>query len=911
MTKNMLKYLVSCTLLTAVTMLATGCSDDNIISNENNGSNGLHIRFNIQDATRIADKELNSGKVSSNKYLQMQGLNSSDLTVRTFKAQCSDGRTMNLVEETTPGLPSVLEDTPITRGQHVYLVSNDKLSNQFKATAFFGTSSNSLKIDDKFKNIIFEGAGHTNQGSFNWDINKPYGQFYAYGPNFPYYDIDLKEDQGKKTIPFEVLYDVSRQIDLVTATSNIVGLSDADKTARKCPHINLTFRHPLTALRFKIGKDILGAGKNIESITIENVKYKGTYILPDNNEGFGKWETSSSIKQFTLENSGYTKFQNAENNTCLVAGTGKYAKNNYTTMFMIPQNTENVIIKVSGGGKTISARVDVKWKPGTTKTYAFYPKADKNSYHLTVHGGKELNYNIQSSKLIATEEVPFTVTSYKAGNRPQPWIVDGYDISNDGGKTYKHVSSEDAYNIIELSKGFGNGSIATNGEEVKATVHWDVVDEVANINKQLNDNLSVGIGAPYNLATNKEGYEIYNNKNANTANCYIVSAPGRYAIPLVYGNAVKGGAVNAKAYDTTRKCYKDYLGGEIARPSIEGVKTADIIWQDGGQIDRSDVKIENDNLVFKVNYGRMKNGNAVVAVKDAQGRIMWSWHLWFTPKDVLQTTKLKGETSLGEKLQMNALAKKPLGFAYIKWLQSKNTDGTNRTEARHIKINIKQNAPNGQKATVEIIQNPVYCKEINTTSYQYGRKDPMPNKNVDGFNIQPAATNGTTLQELIKHPGTFYTGKKLYSEFDNGETYSLWASNMTLDSHDKVNTEKSIYDPCPAGYKVMPVAYIPIFTNNALYTRGSWDVGRWIKTNTTEKYYLLYAANGRTYGTGAVETPGKLGLYWASCAATKANLSGFIFSPSSPDGKNKNIASVFGQFFQFNNSCGILPVEDK
>ena len=60
-----------------------------------------------------------------------------------------------------------------------------------------------------------------------------------------------------------------------------------------------------------------------------------------------------------------------------------------------------------------------------------------------------------------------------------------------------------------------------------------------------------------------------------------------------------------------------------------------------------------------------------------------------------------------------------------------------------------------------------------------------------------------------------------------------------------------------------------------------------------------------------METPGKLGLYWASCAATKANLSGFIFSPSSPDGKNKNIASVFGQFFQFNNSCGILPVEDK
>ncbi len=34
----------------------------------------------------------------------------------------------------------------------------------------------------------------------------------------------------------------------------------------------------------------------------------------------------------------------------------------------------------------------------------------------------------------------------------------------------------------------------------------------------------------------------------NTANCYIINAPGRYSLPLVYGNAIKNGATNSSAY---------------------------------------------------------------------------------------------------------------------------------------------------------------------------------------------------------------------------------------------------------------------------------------------------------------------------------------------------------------------------
>ena len=183
----------------------------------------------------------------------------------------------------------------------------------------------------------------------------------------------------------------------------------------------------------------------------------------------------------------------------------------------------------------------------------------------------------------------------------------------------------------------------------------------------------------------------------------------------------------------------------------------------------------------------------------------------------------------------------------------------------------------------------------------------MPNIDVAGFNIEPAETDGKRIQDFIQNPGTFYTGAHLYSEFNNGETYSLWASNTTLENHDLTNTNKSIYDPCPAGYKVLPVAYIPIFTNNGSYTKGDWDAGRWIQKNM-QNYYLLFAPAGRNNLTGQVEDAGKRGLYWAACVSKKANLSGLVFSPSSPS--TKDISNVLGAGFAFNSSCGILPIAE-
>lgn len=897
MTLTTKKYVENCALAVAFMLLPTACTDD-IDNTENNGSEATHITFNIQDATRTADEALAKAMTSRATHLEMQGLKPSDITVRTFDGHCSDGSTVTIVEETTPGLPSEIDDVQTTtRGEHVF-VTNGALSKQFKATAFFGANSASLAMDSKFKDQTFYGNGSPIDGSLIWKGSQPCGRFYAYGPNLAGLG-SLREEGGKKKIDFEVNDIVGQQLDFVTATSDVVTLSQENKKEKKCPPIKLTFRHPLTALRFKIGKDVLGDGKdyNISKVTIAGVTAKGTYTLPDESNKFGTWELSSNDSTFfELENSNNQYGFRTENNVCIV-GSSEHIASDYNTMFMIPQERE-ITIRIDVGGKTITGKVKAQWKPGTTKTYSFYRKTGKSDYHFTVNGGKVLTYNTKTQP--QTEDVPFTVTSYKTGGTPLGWTVEGYEVSTDGGNHWNAINASEDDKIIKLDKTSGAGSANTSGEKVMATVNWDVVDEVANRNKTLQNNKQHGSPLnPFNLATNNPGYDV--KMGGNTANCYIVSAPGTYAIPLVYGNAIKNGQPNPSAYDTSRKCYKDYQGREIGSPYIIGGTKAKIIWQDGNQVSNN-VSIQNDNLVFTVDKNHIKNGNAVVAVTDDKGVVMWSWHLWFRPTEKLTTKTLAKESKI-----INAVADEPLGLAYVKWLQSKNSNGTARTEDRHIKIKLKQNDNNGQTATVEIIQKPVYYREINTTSYQFGRKDPMPNMNVAGFKTEAAAVDGKRIQDLIQNPGTFYMGTHLYSEFNNGETYSLWATNTTLENHDSPNTVKSIYDPCPKGFKVLPVAYIPIFTNNGSYTKGDWDAGRWIQKNM-QNYYLLFAPAGRNNLTGQVEDAGKRGLYWAACVSKKANLSGLVFSPSSPF--TTDISSVLGAGFAFNSSCGILPIAE-
>ena len=128
--------------------------------------------------------------------------------------------------------------------------------------------------------------------------------------------------------------------------------------------------------------------------------------------------------------------------------------------------------------------------------------------------------------------------------------------------------------------------------------------------------------------------------------------------------------------------------------------------------------------------------------------------------------------------------------------------------------------------------------------YQWGRKDPMPGSadgsyeeantifNADGYTIPLGKEDGGSLANSIANPSTFY--RKMYLE--NG----LWGPST-----------KTIYDPCPKGWKV------PDFYNATNYTMfDGFAFGsnlalvnnkKWLTSPIAESAAVIKATNGLLY----------------------------------------------------------------
>lgn len=98
--------------------------------------------------------------------------------------------------------------------------------------------------------------------------------------------------------------------------------------------------------------------------------------------------------------------------------------------------------------------------------------------------------------------------------------------------------------------------------------------------------------------------------STGTANCYIVSAPGKYK----FNASVKGNSAE----------------------SIGAAVSAEVLWESFGTDVTPSVGDIVRNVTYKEGYiefetpTELAEGNAVVAAKDASGTILWSWHIWVT-----------------------------------------------------------------------------------------------------------------------------------------------------------------------------------------------------------------------------------------------------------------------------------------
>ena len=813
------------------------CADKDVETNDNNGK--ALVAFNVSETQDQAQAGAKSyGPISRAAFanqLALQNLAPEDLTMQKLPVQGTASQGLCLIETTVAGVPSQREDETPTRAN----ITTMTTMQNFSTTAFYGPSDTSLEPWFYDKDTKKDGNLVT---PIYWDWFKNHGCFYAVYPK-PYSKLQLSPSTyaGTPYVNFEVEPNVTNQKDLMTACSGNVHL-DAMGTA---PRTDLTFRHALTAVRFKVGQN-LSYSKHITKVEIVGAKSKGKYTLPTDKNHTGAWDAStlSAPATFTLGGDGTVSVSTSEAvNNIIVGKPG----DNYV-FYMIPQTLTGVQARFYFDGATtpaITVSLPGTWKPGTTKTYALSQNTSTWLYELTATPPAPAEYNANATgnyKIESYREDPVSNTKQAV-----PWEVVGYDTNGDG--TFSMTEPLPSW-FTGLTAPNGNGSITTTGETGVANLVPEAAsNKLAAMNAALKQNPKGSASDYYDLST----HDIKGNTTLrNTANCYIISHPGYYKIPLVYGNAIKNGGKNESAYQTSNTGtfilthFKDHNNQDITDPWIEktnglannGVNDAKVVWADeAGLVQFGATKIVRDAsnnafVQFEVPADKIKNGNAVIAVTK-NNVVVWSWHLWFAPQDALGTVTCTNFQGYEYKFTQEML-----GWKYTVW------KSTTYSAPRSVKVKVRQTKGQISPATrteavLTITQNNGAQREGYNTFYEFGRKDALPGTNTLASGSSYSFDNtpgGHSIGYAIQHPENMFgyagTGT-YYADWCNATYLNLWSMGNTVTGFNDNAVVKTIYDPCPAGFHMPASNAFTGFTttgNNSnklseLNINGAWDYG--------------------------------------------------------------------------------------
>ena len=212
-----------------------------------------------------------------------------------------------------------------------------------------------------------------------------------------------------------------------------------------------------------------------------------------------------------------------------------------------------------------------------------------------------------------------------------------------------------------------------------------------------------------------------------TANSYVVSKGGIYSISAVKGNS------------------------DI---SVGSVASVEVLWESFG----TDVQPAKGDLVEAVIFQKGKiyfktssvyrEGNAVIAAKNASGTILWSWHIWLTDQPQEHVYNNNAGT-----------------------MMDRNLGATSATP--------------GDVGALGLF-------------YQWGRKDPFLGSSsiiqstiAKSTIVWPSSVSVSpsvgTIEYTTSHPTTYISGGQLL--YEQPEEF-LWSP------------DKTIYDPCPYGWRV-------------------------------------------------------------------------------------------------------------
>ena len=322
---------------------------------------------------------------------------------------------------------------------------------------------------------------------------------------------------------------------------------------------------------------------------------------------------------------------------------------------------------------------------------------------------------------------------------------------------------------------------------------------------------------------------------SRTANSYIVSKAGDYK------------------FKATHK-------GNSTSSTVGTINSAVVLWESFGT---STAPSEGD-LVKNVDYSdgyitftaTAKEGNAVIAAMDASDKILWSWHIWLTDKPAEHEYANSAGT-----------------------MMDRNLGATSATP--------------GDVGALGLL-------------YQWGRKDPFLGSSSTSSSTEAQSTLtwpspvmrstlGLDANYHVANPTTFITSNSTY----NWDWFISIGTNYYNDRWPDSGSPKSMYDPCPAGWRVPDGGENGIWAkahgSSATYTHtyDSNKKGHDFSGDFGESSPIWYPVmRRRSYETGNLSND-NTGCYW-SCSP-KDNTVYYLYT----SGTNVNPASyafrAFGQ----------------
>ena len=283
----------------------------------------------------------------------------------------------------------------------------------------------------------------------------------------------------------------------------------------------------------------------------------------------------------------------------------------------------------------------------------------------------------------------------------------------------------------------------------------------------------------------------------NTANSYIVSEAGSYKFTPTKGNSSE---------------------------SVGAVASAEVLWESFG----TDVTPSVGDLIKSVSYAdgvisfqtadTFKEGNAVIAAKDANGNILWSWHIWLTDQ--------------------------PQGQVYYNnagTMMDRNLGATSATP--------------GDVGALGLL-------------YQWGRKDPFLGSSSISSNtlakstitwpsaVSTSSSRGT-VDYVTSNPTVFvYASSSPYDWHYSSRDNTLWTNSSST---------KSIYDPCPAGWRVP----------------DGGDNGVWSKALGSSSYFTGYPYDSTNKGMNFSGKFGSDQTIWFPASGYRLNYDGSLLNVGS------------------------------